>query len=100
MDSSVSSSVVGPGLYIALSGFISSVSTSLLIRPAGLVSKAGTLVQLAVGAMLGQGVASSTSSLSMASCSNLMSHAAPSSLAMAFLAFASALFDLGLGLAG
>ena len=98
------SSVVEPGLYVLLSGFISSVSTSLSrTEVAVLGPEVGTRVRLAVGVKTGQGVASSISSFSMASCSNLTSRSAPSLLAAALAAFAaaaSAFLDLASGPTG
>ena len=94
-------SVVELGLYVLLSEFISSVSTSLLrTGVAALGSEVGIRVQLAIGVKMGWGVTSSISSFSMASCLNLASHSALSLLAAAFATFsavASTFLDLASG---
>ena len=94
-------SVVELGLYVLLSEFISSVSTSLLrTEVAALGSEVGVRVQLAIGVKMGWGVTSSISSFSIASCLNLASHSAPSLLAAAFATFsaaASTFLDLASG---
>ena len=78
------SSMVEPGLYVLLSGFILLVSTSLLR------TEVGIRVQPAVGVKMGWGATSCISSFSIASCLNLASHSAPILLAAAFSALAAA----------